>query len=65
MAYYTKDDERENSAKIANLQRTIVQLVIDMSIISQQLTELNDKLIEAQARNRKLDWLLTEAMEKL
>ena len=51
-------------AKIAELNRLLVKAYIDLSITQTQLAEVQLKLIEAQERNRKLDWLLTEAVER-
>ena len=43
----------------------IHKLVEELYRTEKQLLELREKLIEAQERNRKLDWLLTEATERL
>lgn len=51
-------------AKIAELNRLLIKAYIDLSIAQTQLAEVQLKLIEAQERNRKLDWLLTEAVER-
>ena len=43
----------------------ILKLIEQLEQLEKQIYDLRSKLIEAQERNRKLDWLLTEAMEKL
>ena len=65
MAYYTKKQESEREDKVAELQSKIMKLLVDLADAEAQLFELRKKLIEAQERNRKLDWLLTEAVEAL
>ena len=51
------------TAKLAEMQRLMVKLAIDASIAQAELDYLREKLKEAQERNRKLDWLLCEAVE--
>lgn len=65
MAYYTIEEEAEREKLIDKLNKTIEKLVIDAAIAQAELCEVRMKLIEVQERNRKLDWLLTEAMEKI
>lgn len=53
----------ELTAKIIELNRLVEKLAIDASIAQEQLSDLREKLKDAQERNRKLDWLLCEATE--
>ena len=41
------------------------KLIAELEQTEKQLMELRKKLVEAQERNRRLDWLLTEATERL
>ena len=63
MPYYTNKEEAERNAKILELKRTIEKLAIDAAIAQTELEIVRKNLQEAEERNRKLDWLLTEAME--
>ena len=63
MPYYTNKEEAERNAKILELKKTIEKLAIDVAIAQTELEYVRKKLQEAEERNRKLDWLLTEAME--
>lgn len=63
MAYYTVEEEVERGKEIDKLKKTIEKLVIDLAIAESNLCEMHMKLSEVQERNRKLDWLLTEAIE--
>ena len=60
-----KDEKVQKLAKsrIDKLKKTIEKLVIDLAIAESNLCEMHMKLSEVQERNRKLDWLLTEAIE--
>lgn len=63
MPYYTNKEEAERNAKVLELKKTIEKLAIDVAIAQTELEWVQKKLQEAEERNRKLDWLLTEAME--
>ena len=63
MPYYTNKEEAERNAKVLELKKTIEKLAIDVAIAQTELEIVRKKLQEAEERNRKLDWLLTEAME--
>ena len=63
MPYYTNAEEAERNAKVAELKKQLEKLVIDLAIAQAQLDYVQEKLKEAQERNRKMDWLLAEAME--
>ena len=47
------------------MSEKLQNVIAELERTEQQLLELRQKLIEAQERNRKLDWLLTEATERL
>lgn len=63
MPYYTNAEERERNERVAELKRKLEKLTIDLAIAQAQLDYVQEKLKEAQERNRKMDWLLAEAME--
>ena len=63
MPYYTNAEEAERNAKVTELKKQLKKLVIDLAIAQAQLDYVQEKLKEAQERNRKMDWLLAEAME--
>ena len=63
MAYHTIKEEQEREAKIADLNRLIIKLMVDAASALAEVDELRMKLAEAQERNRKLDWLLTAKTE--
>lgn len=63
MPYYTNAEEKERNAKVDALKKKLEKLTIDLAIAQAQLDYVQEKLKEAQERNRKMDWLLAEAME--
>lgn len=63
MPYYTNAEEKERNAKVDDLKKKLEKLTIDLAIAQAQLDYVQEKLKEAQERNRKMDWLLAEAME--
>lgn len=63
MPYYTNAEEKERNAKVDDLKKKLEKLTIDLAIAQAQLDYVQEKLKEAQERNRKMDWLLAEVME--
>lgn len=61
---YRTNKQEELERLINDLKKTIEKLVIDAAIAQAEASELREKLIETQVRNRKLDWLLTEMVER-
>lgn len=47
------------------MSQKLQKLIAELEETENQLIELRKRLVEAQERNRKLDWLLTEATERL
>lgn len=48
-----------------NLQKEVRRLIKEVEELTHSLEWAREKLKEAQERNRKLEWLLTRAMEEL
>ena len=65
MAYHTIEDELLRTAELEQLRKTVKRLIAETEELTIQLKYAREKMIEAQERNRKLDWLLTKAVEKL
>ena len=65
MAYHTIEDELLRTAELEQLRKTVKRLIAETEGLTIQLKYAREKMIEAQERNRKLDWLLTKAVEKL
>lgn len=65
MAYLTVEEELLRAEEIDNLRKTVRRLITETEELSEQLWLAKERLMEAQERNRKLDWLLTKAVEKL
>lgn len=63
--YQTREDLLDIAEEAAKLREMCRRLVAETEELTKQLENARAKLIEAQARNRKLDWLLTKAVEKL
>ncbi len=63
--YLTAEEELKQSAEMDNLRRTIKSLIAESEYLAKELEAARAKLVEVQERNRKLDWLLTKAVEKL
>lgn len=49
--------------EVENLRRMVKKLVGETEELTNQLEFARNKLVECEERNRKLDWLLTRAME--
>ena len=62
--YRTNKQEEELERLITDLKKAIEKLAIDAAIAQAETSELREKLIDTQTRNRKLDWLLTEMVER-
>ena len=65
MAYHTIEDELLRTAELEQMRKTVKRLIAETEELTIQLKYAREKMIEAQERNRKLDWLLTKAVEKL
>lgn len=63
--YQTREDLLDIAEEAAKLREMCRRLVAETEELTKQLENARAKLIEAQERNRKLDWLLTKAGEKL
>lgn len=60
---YKKALEVQEEAE--RLQQEVKRLAGEVEEVTRQLQFARDKLVEAQERNRKLEWLLVKAMEEL
>lgn len=47
-----------------NLKRITKQLISETEQLTKQLEYARKQLVECEERNRKLDWLLTQAVER-
>ena len=65
MAYHTIEDELLRTAELEQMRKTVKRLIAETEELTIQLKYARENMIEAQERNRKLDWLLTKAVEKL
>lgn len=63
MAYQTFEEEAKMLAELEQMRRELVRLTEQVNKAMDDIKLARQHLIEAQARNRKLDWLLTEAVE--
>lgn len=63
--YQTREDLLNVAEEAAKLREMCRRLVAETEELTKQLENARAKLIEAQERNCKLDWLLTKAVEKL
>lgn len=65
MAYTTYEKEMAQLKEMEDLRDQLIKLAGQVDEAIAQMKYAREKLIEAQERNRKLNWLLTEATEKL
>jgi hypothetical protein len=63
--YKTREDLLAIVEEAENLRVLCRKLTAETDELTRQLEYARDKLKEAQERNRKLDWLLTKAVERL
>lgn len=63
MAYQTFEEEAKMLAELEQMRRELVRLTEQVTQAMDDIKLARQHLIEAQARNRKLDWLLTQAVE--
>lgn len=61
--YQTREDLLDIAEEAAKLREMCRRLVAETEELTKQLENARAKLIEAQERNRKLDWLLVAAVE--
>lgn len=61
----TREDLLAIVEEAENLRVLCRKLTTETDELTRQLEYARDKLKEAQERNRKLDWLLTKAVERL
>lgn len=62
MAYQTFEEEAKMLAELEQMRRELVRLTEQVTDAMERIKLARQHLIEAQARNRKLDWLLTKAV---
>ena len=63
--YKTREDLLAIVEEAENLRVLCRKLMTETDELTRQLEYARDKLKEAQERNRKLDWLLAKAVERL
>lgn len=64
MAYQTFEEEAKMLAELKQMRRELVRLTEQVNKAMDDIKLARQHLIEAQARNRKLDWLLTKEVER-
>lgn len=64
MAYQTFEEEAKMLAEMEQMRRELVRLTEQVNKAMDDIKLARQHLIEAQARNRKLDWLLTKEVER-
>lgn len=64
MAYQTFEEEAKMLAELEQMRRELVRLTEQVNKAMDDIKLARQHLIEAQARNRKLDWLLTKEVER-
>ena len=64
MAYQTFEEEAKMLAELEQMRRELVRLTEQVTNAMESIKLARQHLIEAQARNRKLDWLLTKEVER-
>lgn len=64
MAYQTFEEEAKMLAELEQMRRELVRLTEQVTDAMERIKLARQHLIEAQARNRKLDWLLTKEVER-
>lgn len=64
MAYQTFEEEAKMLAELEQMRRELVRLTEQVTDATERIKLARQHLIEAQARNRKLDWLLTKEVER-
>jgi hypothetical protein len=63
--YQTREELLIIASETERLRNECRSLIRETEELTKQLEYARDKLKEAQERNRKLDWLLTKAVESL
>lgn len=61
--YLCREELLGIAAERDNLRVLCQRLIKETDELTEQLAFARSKLVEAQERNRKLDWLLTKAVE--
>lgn len=61
----TREEIAKTARQAENLKTECENLRKELDNAIEQLKIVREKLVEAQERNRKLDWLLTKAVEGL
>lgn len=61
--YQSREELLGIAAERDNLRILCQRLIKETDELTEQLAFARNKLVEAQERNRKLDWLLTKAVE--
>lgn len=61
--YLCREELLGIAAERDNLRVLCQRLIKETDELTEQLAFARNKLVEAQERNRKLDWLLTKAVE--
>lgn len=64
MAYQTFEEEAKMLAELEQMRRELVRLTEQVTDAMERIKLARQHLIEAQARNCKLDWLLTKEVER-
>lgn len=64
MAYQTFEEEAKMLAELEQMRRELVRLTEQVTDAMERIKLALQHLIEAQARYRKLDWLLTKEVER-